>query len=261
MRIPNEKSDSFKSPSGSEVPPVLPGARSQGSGRVSTTPEFHLALDVPWPYPDEAEFAGGMNWPPELDSGPHHGGGSTTRLGVRDCTPWARARRKPVACVPSRPGGPRPSSPVLARDCKLRQEEQLPEKPPRAEITAEVTELELAELQLRRVGELLVLGSCIQVVGVDKFPDMAGLGFPVPGSPEKRRAQWTSAQLLRFCSVDLVGTRRCGGHRRVQPAERPVRELDELCKLSSGCKRRRHRKTPSLSIIDLMLSTLKPRTS
>ena len=39
-----------------------------------------------------------------------------------------------------------------------------------------------------------------------------------------------------------------GGNRRVQPAGRPVREPDELCKLSSGCKT-----TPSLSIVDMML--------
>ena len=48
--------------------------------------------------------------------------------------------------------------------------EQLHEEPPWAEFTMEVEELELGAPRLRRVGGLLLLRSCVQVVGVDKVP-------------------------------------------------------------------------------------------
>ena len=48
--------------------------------------------------------------------------------------------------------------------------EQLPEEPPWAKFTMEVEELELSEPRLRRVGELLLLRSSVQVAGVDEVP-------------------------------------------------------------------------------------------
>ena len=58
----------------------------------------------------------------------------------------------------------------LLRNHQFVAAEQLPEEQPWAEFTMEVEELELNEPQLRRVGELLLLRSCVQVVGVDKDP-------------------------------------------------------------------------------------------
>ena len=138
-------------------------------------PEFELALDDPWPCTDEAEFAGGMIWSPEFDSGPCRGGGTTTRTRrsrlhpVGSCTQEAggqcafQARR--ASAVKSSPG-----QTVAAKTTSFRPAEQLPEKLPRAEFAVEVKELELAELQLRRVGELLILGFCVEVVGVGRVP-------------------------------------------------------------------------------------------
>ena len=62
----------------------------------------------------------------------------------------------------------RSTSPL--RNHPLVAAEQLREEPPWAEFTMEVEELELNEPQLRRLGELLLLRSCVQVVGVDEDP-------------------------------------------------------------------------------------------